>query len=215
MFDKQKAQYDFINNQLEHNKNMMKLVYGENDYAAQNVYNNKMIENNLKSIESMNNRVQIAEENLRKAKESGDTAVIEKAEAEWQTAIQNRNQLEEQSAQLLKDRYTAAINQISHQMEQKLTNNKGFGYLDTQWDLMKKQSNLYLDDINSAFAVKNTEYLYNQALNDTKGLKSQQQLKKVMSEQLDILKEKDKLTQYDVDRAQKVLEVEKARIALE
>jgi len=194
---------------------MMSLVYGENDYAAQNVYNDKMIENNLKSIESMNNRVQIAEENLRKAKESGDTAVIEKAEAEWQTAIQNRNQLEEQSAQLLKDRYTAAINQISHQMEQKLTNNKGFGYLDTQWDLMKKQSNLYLDDINSAFAVKNTEYLYNQALNDVKGLKSQQQLKKVMSEQLEILKEKDKLTQYDVDRAQKVLEVEKARIALE
>ena len=100
-------------------------------------------------------------------------------------------------------------------MEQKLTNNKGFNYMETEWDLMKKQSNLYLDDVNSAFAVKNTEYLYNQALNDTKGLKSQQQLKKVMSEQLDILKEKDKLTQYDVDRAQKVLEIEKARIALE
>ena len=32
---------------------------------------------------------------------------------------------------------------------------------------------------------------------------------------MQILKEKDKLTQYDVDRAQKVLEVEKARIALE
>ena len=215
IFDKQKAQYDFINNQLEHNKNMMKLVYGENDYAAQNVYNNKMIENNLKSIESMNNRVKIAEENLQKARKSGNTAVIEAAEQEWQTAIQNRNQLEEQSAQLLKDRYTTAINQIAHQMEQKLTNGKGFNYLDTQWDLMKKQSNLYLDDINSAFAVKNTEYLYNQALNDVKGLKSQQQLKKVMSEQLDILKEKDKLTQYDVDRAQKVLEIEKARIALE
>ena len=215
MFEKQKSQYDFVNNQLEHNKNMMSLVYGENNYAAQNVYNDKMIENNLKSIESMNNRVQIAEENLRKARESGDTAVIEKAEAEWQTAIQNRNQLEEQSAQLMKDRYTAAINQIAHQMEQKLTNNKGFNYMDTEWDLMKKQSNLYLDDVNSAFAVKNTEYLYNQALNDTKGLKSQQQLKKVMSEQLDILKEKDKLTQYDVDRAQKALEIEKTRIALE
>lgn len=215
MFEKQKSQYDFVNNQLEHNKNMMSLIYGENNYAVQNVYNDKMIENNLKSIESMNNRVQIAEENLRKAKESGDTAVIEKAEAEWQTAIQNRNQLEEQSAQLMKDRYTTAINQIAHQMEQKLTNNKGFNYMDTEWDLMKKQSNLYLDDINSAFAVKNTEYLYNQVLNDTKGLKSQQQLKKVMSEQLDILKEKDKLTQYDVDRAQKVLEIEKARIALE
>jgi len=114
MFEKQKSQYDFVNNQLEHNKNMMSLIYGENDYAVQNVYNDKMIENSLKSIESMNNRVQIAKENLRKARESGDTAVIEKAEAEWQTAIQNRNQLEEQSAQLLKDRYTTVINQIAY-----------------------------------------------------------------------------------------------------
>ena len=215
IFEKQKSQYEFINNQLEHNKNMMSLVYGENDYAVQNVYNDKMIENNLKSIESMNNRVQIAEENLRKARESGNTAVIEKAEAEWQAAIQNRNQLEEQSAKLMKDRYTTAINQIAHQMEQKLTNNKGFNYMDTEWDLMKKQSNLYLDDINSAFAIKNTEYLYTQVLNDTKSLKGQQQIKKVMNEQLNILKRKNKLTQYDVDRAQKLLKIEEARIALE
>ena len=100
-------------------------------------------------------------------------------------------------------------------MEMKLTNNKGFSYLDTEWDLLKKKPNLYLDDINSAFAIKNVQYNYTQALNDTKGLKSQQQLKKVMDEQLSILKEKDKLTQYDVDRAGKVLEIEKARIALE
>jgi len=73
-------------------------------------------------------------------------------------------------------------------MEKELTNGKSFEYLDTQWDLMKKKANLYLDTVNSAFAVKNTEYLYNQALNDTKGLRSQQQLKKVMNEQLTILK---------------------------
>jgi hypothetical protein len=73
-------------------------------------------------------------------------------------------------------------------MEKELTNGKSFEYLDTQWDLMKKKANLYLDTVNSAFAVKNTEYLYNQALNDTKGLRSQQQLKKVMNEQLTILR---------------------------
>ena len=214
-FEKQKSQYEFINNQLEHNKNLMKLIYGEEDYATQNLYNDKMIQNNLQSIESMNNRIKLAESNLQEAKKSGNTAVIEAAEAEWQTAIQNRNQLEEQSIQLIKDRYITAINQISHQMEMKLTNNKGFSYLDTEWDLLKKKSNLYLDDINSAFAIKDVQYNYTQALNDTKGLKSQQQLKKVMNEQLSILKEKDKLTQYDVDRAGKVLEIEKARIALE
>lgn len=214
-FEKQKSQYEFINNQLEHDKNLIKLVYGEEDYATQNLYNDKMIQNNLQSIESMNNRIKLAESNLQQAKKSGNTAVIEAAEAEWQTAIQNRNQLEEQSIQLMKDRYITAINQISHQMEMKLTNNKGFSYLDTEWDLLKKKSNLYLDDINSAFTIKDVQYNYTQALNDTKGLKSQQQLKKVMDEQLSILKEKDKLTQYDVDRAGKVLEIEKARIALE
>jgi hypothetical protein len=36
-----------------------------------------------------------------------------------------------------------------------------------------------------------------------------------MNEQLDILKNKEKVTQYDVDRAEKLLQVEQARIALE
>ena len=31
-----------------------------------------------------------------------------------------------------------------------------FDYMDTQWDLMKKKANLYLDTVNSAFAIKNT-----------------------------------------------------------
>jgi len=36
-----------------------------------------------------------------------------------------------------------------------------------------------------------------------------------MNEQLKILREKDNLTQYDIDRAKAALEVEKARMALE
>jgi hypothetical protein len=36
-----------------------------------------------------------------------------------------------------------------------------------------------------------------------------------MNDQLKILREKDNLTQYDIDRAKAALEVEKARMALE
>jgi hypothetical protein len=36
-----------------------------------------------------------------------------------------------------------------------------------------------------------------------------------MDEQLSILRSKNKLTQYDVDRAEKLLQIEQARIALE
>ena len=72
-----------------------------------------------------------------------------------------------------------------------------------------------MDPINAAFAIKDTQLNYRKVINDTSSLLNQQKLTKVMNEQLNILKQKDKLTQYDVDRANKILEIEKARMALE
>ena len=80
---------------------------------------------------------------------------------------------------------------------------------------MNKNADEYLDTINTAFAIQETENKFRKALDDTKSIKNQQALKKLMNEQLDILKNKQKVTQYDIDRAEKLLEVERARIALE
>ena len=80
---------------------------------------------------------------------------------------------------------------------------------------MNKNADEYLDTINSAFAIQQTERKYQQALNDTKNIKNQQALKTLMDEQLEILKNKQKITQYDIDRAEKLLQVEQARAALE
>ena len=46
---------------------------------------------------------------------------------------------------------------------------------------------------------------YQKVLDETKSIKNQQALKKLMNEQLGILKNKEKVTQYDVDRAEKLL----------
>jgi len=46
-------------------------------------------------------------------------------------------------------------------------------------------------------------------------MKAQSRIKTLMDEQLGILKNKEKITQYDVDRVQKLLEIEQARNALE
>ena len=80
---------------------------------------------------------------------------------------------------------------------------------------MNKNADEYLDTINAAFAVQETQRKYQKALDETKSIKNQQALKKLMDEQLGILKNKEKITQYDVDRAEKLLQVEQARIALE
>ena len=96
-----------------------------------------------------------------------------------------------------------------------MTKGQGSDYLNMEWDLMQKNANEYLDTINSAFGIQQTERKYQKAINDSKNLKNQRELKKVMNEQLGILKNKQKLTQYDIDRAQKLLQVEQARIALQ
>jgi hypothetical protein len=46
-------------------------------------------------------------------------------------------------------------------------------------------------------------------------LNAQKKLNEVKEQELELLREKDKLTQYDLDRANKRLEIEQARIALE
>lgn len=231
MYSKQKQAYQKYGEQLSHDLDLIKLVYGQKNYKAMDKYYDKMHKNNVNNLDFLK---KTNDENYRQwqeaekraeqyAKQNGADAERTKQAAQdakrfkeaYLNGVSDINSAITQSIQNLKDQYSNAIAEIFDNMEKELTNGKSFEYLDTQWDLMKKKANLYLDTVNSAFAVKNTEYLYNQALNDTKGLRSQQQLKKVMNEQLTILKQKDKLTQYDVDRAQKVLEVEKARIALE
>ena len=231
MYSKQKQAYQKYGEQLSHDLDLIKLVYGQKNYKAMDKYYDKLHKNNVNNLNFLK---KTNDENYRQwqkaekraeqyAKQNGADAERTKQAAQdakrfkeaYLNGVSDINSAITQSIQNLKDQYSNAIAEIFDNMEKELTNGKSFEYLDTQWDLMKKKANLYLDTVNSAFAVKNTEYLYNQALNDTKGLRSQQQLKKVMNEQLTILKQKDKLTQYDVDRAQKVLEVEKARIALE
>jgi hypothetical protein len=80
---------------------------------------------------------------------------------------------------------------------------------------MNKNEDEYLDTINSAFAIQDTERKYQKAIDQTQSIKGQRALNKLMEEQLGFLKQKDKLTQYDVDRAEKMLQLEQARIALE
>jgi len=86
-----------------------------------------------------------------------------------------------------------------------------------EWDLINKQTDQYLDTINASFAIRELETKFQNAINDTdfKNVKAQKQIRDLMGDQLSYLKSKEKLTQYDVDRAEKLLEIEQARIALE
>ena len=211
VFSVNDARYEFINEQLGHDKNLIDLMEGARGGRSKDRFYTQIAENNTSRVQSLKAQADFWKSQMNDENE----AVRKMAEENWKATIQSLNQATEQGLNNLKEKYENMIDTIGQEFEDSITNGHGFDYFEMEWGAIKERSEMYLDSVNSAFAIKNTQFFYQKAINDASGLKTQQQLKKVMNEQLNILKSKDKLTKYDVDRAQKVLEVEKARLALE
>ena len=209
VYTKQEQHLSFIREQINHDISLSKLLYGEENYKNLNKYYDQLKTYNLKSVEDAKSQQQMFLELYQK---ETDKALKDIYLQNYKQATKTLNSILESSLQDLKTRYENAINEVLKNTKEKL----GFTYnTGLEWDLMKKQNDTFLDKVNSTFAIKNTEFLYNQAINDIDNISAQVKLKNIMNQQLEILKEKQQLTQYDVDRAQKVLDIQKARIALE
>ena len=91
----------------------------------------------------------------------------------------------------------------------------GIDYVEEEWNLINDNADQYLDKINSLYKIQKLENKYTDSLNQTDNVAAQRQLKKLMEEELADLRERDKLTQYYVDRANKKYEIALKQIALQ
>lgn len=214
-FDKQINDYKLIGELIEHDMDLLSLLYGDRNYDAMDRYYSTLRDNNLQQLDSLKQQRDFWKQEWDEAVARGDSEAAKKFEEHYKDTIGNLNSLIEESAQNLLNKYVNAIDGIFDALDKKISNGLGTDYLSTEWQLMRKNADEYLDTINSAFALQDLENKFNDALNDTKSLKAQKAIKTLMDAQLENLKAKDKLTQYDVDRAQKLLQIEQARIALE
>ena len=214
-FNKQIEDYEYVGELIQHDMDLLTLLYGDKNYDAMDKYYSKLQSNNLNQIDSLRRQKDFWKQQWDAAAAAGNTNAAEKFKENYKKVIGDLNSLIQDSAQTLQDKYVNSINKIFDELDKKMTKGQGSDYLNMEWDLMQKNANEYLDTINSAFGIQQTERKYQKAIDDSKNLKNQRELKKVMNEQLGILKNKQKLTQYDIDRAQKLLQVEQARIALE
>lgn len=212
LFAKNNQIYSFIDEQLKHNINLVDLIDGSQGGRTKDALYNRLGVNNTERISQAREQVRLWAQEYAKAT---DGAVRKIALTNWQEATKELNSITEEAIQNLKNKYKNMVSTVLQETESALTNGLGLEYYSILWDNMKEESESYLDEINAAFAIRNTSFLYQQAINQTTSLTSQQRIRAVMDQQLKILKEKDKLTQYDVDRAQKILDIEKARITLE
>ena len=214
-FDKQIDDYEYVADLIEHDIDLLELLYGEKNYNAMNEYYTTLERNQTNQLDALRKQAEFWKKQWQGAAALGDTEAAKKFEENYRQALDNLNSVIEQAAETIQNKYINAIDNIFDKLDKKISGGLGTDYLDMQWQLMNKNAETYLDTINAAFAVQDLQRKYTKAINETQSIRNQQTLKKLMDEQLDNLREKEKISQYDVDRAEKMLQIEQARIALE
>ena len=212
-FEEHIQQYETITDIIDQNVNLIKLLDGEDAYKSLGIYYKMQKENNLQQLDFQRQEVELWRQRMDGAEQGSEEWLAYREQ--WQTAVKDLNDTVASSIENLIAEYQNTVQSIFKDLNDKLTKGKGLEYVQEEWDLINKEAERYLDSVNATFEIQQLQYKYIDALNNTDSLHTQNKLNNLMNEQLEMLREKDKLTQYDVDRANLLYEIELKRIALE
>ncbi|MCC8173198.1 MAG: hypothetical protein LIO65_02040 [Odoribacter sp.] len=211
-FDEQVDQYEYINDLLNHDVKLINLLYGDDAYAEMANYYAQIEANNNQELDFLKQRVAYAYEMMQA---ETDEEARQAWQEEWEDALEELNDKVEDAVENIIDQYSNTINQIIDELNDAVTDGLGLDYISEEWDLINDAADIYLDKINAMYGIEEVQQKYLNAINDTDSISAQQKLNDLMEEQLSYLQEKENLTEYDVERAEKLLEIELAQIALE
>ena len=227
-FDEQKKEYDYVSDLIDHNVKLTKLMYGDDAYKTLQKYYKLQEDNNNKELDFLKRqknmwyyRMMQEQKNMNSLTEGSNEWKESKDKFEeykklWMDATKDLNASIEKSLQNIIDKYSNVIDKVFDKLNKKITNGKGLNNINEQWELINKQADMYLDKVNSMYAIDKLQGAYRDAIKDNEGdLTAQRSLNDMMNEQLKYLRDKDKLTQYDVDRANALLQIEIKRLALQ
>ena len=212
-FDEQIKSYEMISDLIDHDMKVISLVYGEESYNQLARYYDKQQQNFNSQLDFQRQQVDFWRAQLDALDEGSDA--WENAKEKWADAVGELNTLIENSIENLQNKYLNTINSIFQNLNNKVTDGLGLDYIDEEWTLINKNAEQYLDTINSLYEVQKLESKYLDALDNTDSISAQRQIKEIMDEELADLRERDKLTQYDIERANKKYEIALKQIALQ
>lgn len=212
-FDKQLETYEQISSLIEHDMKLIELVYGEENYEAQANYYQKQDENYRKQLEFQRMQKDFWWEQMQAMEEGSEE--WEAARENWMSAVDDWKSSLNDAIENITDKYLNAINLIFQKLNDEVTSGKGLDYVSEQWELINQNADQYLDTINSMYGIQKLENKYLDAIDQTDSISAQRKLNDLMKEEVAALEKKDKLTQYDIDRANMKYEIALKQIALE
>ena len=212
-FDEQISTFETLNNLIEHDKNMISMVYGDESYSTLAQFYDKQEENYNKQLDFQRQQVDFWQRQMELAEEGSDA--WEAAKENWVSAVDAWNSSIETAIQNLQDKYLNAINAIFQALNNKVTGGMGLGYVETEWDLINKNADQYLDTVNAIYKVQELQNKYLDAIEKSSSPTQQKKLNDLMQQETDYLREQDKLSEYDLERANLKYEIALKQMALE
>ena len=207
------AKYEEINEQLEYQGQLVELLYGEDAYSLIGDLNAAQMEVGQSEIASLQAALVATQNQLAKTIEGNDDYVtLKEEEREIQSQI---NEKVLALVELYKNDLLNSVKQVTDELVKSFTGGMSLDYLDEQWERMRDNSESFFNDTEKAYQLLT---LSNNIQKDIAGLddiKDKQKLQALLDKELEQLREKKYLTEYDVKMAQSRLDILKAEIALE
>lgn len=209
--------YEDINEELEHQRDLIEMIHGDEAFDQLNQALAAQQTNYRSQINDYQAQLGVWKDMLKGMKEGSE---------EW-TKVQDKitetqrklNDLVKSSLENLQQQYKNTVSKITKAWTSGAFKGSGAGndleWMQTEWELINRNSDYYLDNVNKSYNIQKLQSKYLDLLDDTKGLRAQQMITQQMQEQLKYLRDKTKLSEYDVQYAQAQLEILQRRIALE
>ena len=206
--------YDRLNGFFEHGKNLTELLYGDKAYDKMSSFYASMTENAKHSYALTVNEQEYWASVMQSITDTTSEEYLHAQEKYNEALVEGTETLESTISAII-DEYVNAINVIIEELNQKVTGGLGLDYIGAEWDYINDNADTYLSNLSGIIEMTKLEQKFQAVIDNTDDLKTQQKLKKVQEEQLKILREKDKLTQYDIERANLQYELALKQMALE
>ena len=209
--------YEQVKDIIDHDMNIIDLVYGEDSYKELAQYYDQQEKNYNQLVDFQRQQKDFWYNQMQMIEAAGgkNSEAWLQAKENWMDAVNEWNSAIEDAIENLQDKYLNALDALFEEMNNKVTNGKGLEYVSEEWELINKNADQYLDTVNAIYGVQELEGKYLESINDTDNVKYQRQLNQLREEEISALQAKDKLTQYDLDRANLRYQIALKQIALE
>ena len=219
--------FEHINNQLEYEKELIELIYGDKAFDLMSQYYEIQRRNIETQIDSTRQQAEFWEDQFRKAYEMNKeehgvslddmstwTEDMKKAYDQMISSQEELNNLVIEGIKTLQDEYLNNVAKAFNEMDNAIWG-MDFTRVKEDWDFIQKRADEYLDDVEGAYKIQTLANKIDMSISETSSLQAQQKLAKLRENEIDYLREKENLTQDDIDLAEARYQIALKEIALE